>query len=172
MLMFAVLARERGRQFRLLLLPFLFCFATAHSSAASAASLNVKIRQVNPDSAVQQATCAEKQKCLLPIDIQSGATKETLTVNLNLIRGTVLAKFKTPKGYLYAGDKFSGDRVYKTIWQRVLAPGKASTEVVTLYLPAMPRPFEAPMLDAAHETALKIAHQVVATLEITTQPAP
>jgi hypothetical protein len=164
-------ARNRGRKSRVFLLPLLL-LASLHSQAAFSASLTVKIRQLNPDGAVQQVTCAAMQKCLLPVDIQSGATKETLTLNVNLMRGTLLAKFQTPKGFLFVGDTFFGDSVYKPIWQRVLTPGKASTEVVTLYLPAMPRPIEAPMLDVAHETALKIAHPVVATLEITRQLEP
>ena len=110
MLMFAILARERARLLRFLLLPFLFCFLTSHASAASAASLNVKVRQVNPDGAVQQVTCTDKEfKCLLPIDIQTGATKETLTVHVLDVPGNVLFEFETPKGYLYAGEKTPAD---------------------------------------------------------------
>jgi len=173
MLMFAVLARERPRLFRLWLLPFLFCLATTQGNAASAASLNVKIRQLNPTSEVQQVTCTQKTKCLLPIDIQTGATKETLTVNILFAAPTVLIKFQTPKGFLYAGTTTPDNKShYETLLPRTLTQGKTSTEDVTLYSPPVPNPFITPILDAAHEAELKIAHSAVATLEITTQPAP
>jgi|SRR6185437_2467384 len=167
MLMFVVLARERGCLFRPLLLPFLFCFVMAHGSAASAASLNVKIRQVNPDSAIQQVTCAPNTKCLLPIDIKTGATKQTLTVHVLYVPGNVLFEFETPKGYLYAGDKNPADAehaAYETIWTRGKAQSTASISPVTLFLPPVPHAEVAPMLSAVQQS--------VADLEITTVQAP
>lgn len=173
MLMFAVLARERGRLFRLLLLAFLFCFATVHSGAASAASLNVKIRQINPDGAVQQITCAEKKKCELPLDVQSGSTKQTLKVNVMFAVPRMLIRFQTPQGNLWAGDANSDNhRFYETFWPRTLSEGKTSTENVTLYSLAGPTPIMVTMVDADREAGLKITHTAVATVEITTQTAP
>jgi hypothetical protein len=168
MLMFAVLARERSRRFRLLLLPFLFCFASAHSSAASAASLTVKIRQVNPDGAVQQATCADHKKCLLPVAIQtSSAQKETLSVSIEFVPGNVLLEFQSPKGYLYTGSKTPADKnhgFYEIIWHKAVAPNKPVTSDITLFLPAVPHAEVAPMLN--------VAQQPVADLEITTEATP
>jgi len=167
MLMFAVLARERARLFRLLLLPFLFCVVTAHGSAASAASLNVKIRQLNPDSGIQQVTCTDNTKCLLPLDIQTGATKETLTVHVMFVPGNVLFEFETPKGYLYAGDKNPSDpqyAAYETIWTRGKAQSATSVSPVTLFLPLVQQAAVAPILSAVQ--------QPVADLEITTEATP
>ena len=165
-------ARIRGRKSRFLLFPLLL-LASLHSQAAfsaSTASLNVKIRQLNPDGQVQQVTCAEKQKCDLPIDIQTGSTKETLTVGLHFGRGMLLAEFKSARGYLYAASKLPDNHtIYEPIWHRAVTQGKASTEDVTLLLPAVPNAAMAPILDAAREASLKIAHASVATLEITTQ---
>lgn len=166
MLMFAVLAR--GRLFRLLLSAFLFCFATVHGGAASAASLNVKVRQVNPDSAIQQVTCTDKEfKCLLPLDIQTGATKETLTVHVLFVPGNALFEFESPKGYLYAGDRPQADKdypVYETIWHKAPVRNKPSTHDVTLFLPLVPRAGGVPILTAAQ--------QPVADLAITMEEAP
>lgn len=167
MLMFAVLARERGRLFRLLLLPFLFCFATAHISVASAASLNVKIRQLDPAGAVQQVTCAPNKKCVLPIDIQTGATKETLTVHVFFVPGNVLVEFQTPEGFLYAGDKNPADKQhspYETIWHNASARNKPTTYHITLFTPFAPRAEGAPIINAVKQS--------VADLEITMEEAP
>ena len=175
MLMFAVLARERGCLFRHLLLPLLLCFVTAHGSAASAASLNVKIRQLNPAGEVQQITCAPDTKCLLPIAIQTKqGKKETLTALILFGPGNVLFQFQTPNGYLYAWDKKSGgkDAVYETLWHNTAPSNKASTNNVTLFLPAVPRAAEAPILNIAREAALKAMHPAVADLEIIVEAAP
>jgi hypothetical protein len=161
MLMFAVLARERWRLFGPLSLPFLLCLVAVHGSAAFAASLNVKIRQVNPNGEIQQVTCSEKKKCVLPIDIQTGQAKETLTVGIGFVRGNVLLKFQTPKGYLYAGDKNPADKqnaMYETVWHEGVTAGKPSTSNVTLFLPLVPEPVTASILDSPQ--------QAVADLEI------
>jgi hypothetical protein len=167
MLMFAVLARERGRLFRLLLLPFLFCFVTAHGSVASAASLNVKIRQLNPAGEAHQVTCVERKKCVLPIDIQTGTTKETLTVDISFVPGNVLFKFQTPKGYLYAGAKNPADKehaIYETIWTGGKARSTPSISEVSLFLPVVPNAMLAPISNTVQ--------QPVADLEITTEETP
>lgn len=168
MLMFAVLARERARLFRLLLLPFLFCYLTAHGSAASAASLNVKVKQLNPTSEAQQVTCVLDAKCLLPIDIQTGSTKETLTVEASFMAGGVQFKFQTPKGYLYAGLTPQADPqypLYETIWHTAAGEaGTPSTTDITLFLPVVAFPVIA--------QATTSVEQSVAEIEITTEQQP
>jgi hypothetical protein len=167
MLMFAVLARERGCVFKFLLLPFLLCFVTAHGSAASAASLSVKIRQLKPDGQVQQVTCTSSKRCVLLVDIQTGATKETLTVGIDFVRGTVLARFQTTKGYLYAGNNPQADTkhpFYESIWHIATAAGKPSTADITLFFPLIPYPGGGMVLNAVQ--------QPVAELEITAVPQP
>jgi hypothetical protein len=159
-------ARNRGRKSRLLLLPLLL-LVSLHSQTAFSASLTVKIRQVNPDSETQQVTCTDNTKCVLPLDIQTGATKQTLTVHVLFVPGHVLFQFETPKGYLYAGDKTPADAqnaVYETIWTRGKAQSTASVSPVTLFLPLVPQAALAPMLSAVQ--------QPVADLEITTEAAP
>jgi len=169
---FQLTTRGRGRIPCFWLLPLLL-LASLHSQAASSASLTVKVRQLNPDGAVQQVTCAEKQKCVLPVDIQTGPTKETLTISIHFAKGSLLAEFKNSKGYLYASSKLSDNSTsYEPIWHRPLTQGQTATDDVTLLLPAVPDASMAPILDAAREAKLKTAHPSVATLEITTQPAP
>ena len=160
-------ARNRVRISRLLLLSILLLIALHSQSAFFSASLTVKIRQVNPDSAIQQVTCTNNTKCLLPIDIQTGATKQTLIVHVLFVPGNVLFEFETPKGYLYAGDKTPADKqhaVYETIWTRGKAQSKTTISPVTLFLPLVPHAEVAPMLSAGQ--------QPVADLEITTEQAP
>ena len=173
MLMFAVLARERGCLFRLLLMPFLFCFVMAHGSAASAASLNVKIRQLNPAGEVQQATCAVGTPCLVPVDIQTNQKKkETVNARIEFVPGNVLSEFKGPDGYLYAGDKADSDTQYETLWHAAVSPNKTSIYDVTLFLPAVPNADAAPILNAKYEAAHKTTHAAVADLEITMEQSP
>ena len=160
-------ARRRGRTVSLWLLSLFVLLVSLHSEAAFSASLTVKIRQVNPDSEVQQVTCTDNTKCVLPLDIQTGATKETLTVHVLFVPGNVLFEFETPKGYLYAGEKTPADvenAVYETIWTRGKAQSKASISPVTLFLPLVPLAALAPMLSAVQ--------QPVVDLEITTEEAP
>ena len=159
-------ARGRGRNTGFLLLSGLFfLLVSLHSEAAFSASLTVKIRQVNPDSAIQEVNCAERAKCVLPIDIQTGTTKQTLTVHVHFV--PVLFEFETPKGFLYAGDKSPADKqnaVYQTIWTKGKAQSKSTISPVTLFLPLVPHAEVAPMLSAVQ--------QPVADLEITTVQAP
>jgi hypothetical protein len=167
MLMFAVLARERRRLFSLLLLTFLLCAVTAHGSPASAASLNVKIRQLNPNGTVQQVTCVPKTKCLLPIDIQTGSTKESVTVHVLYVPGNVLFEFETPKGFFYAGDTTPADKqnvVYEPRWHGVKPQTTPTTTNVTLFLPLVPHVEVAPILNAVK--------QRVADVEIITEQGP
>jgi hypothetical protein len=144
-----------------------------HSEAAYSASLNVKIRQLTPDGAVQQVTCAEKQKCELPLDIQTGSTKQTLTVSVLFSAPRMMIRFQTPKGNLYAGETNPDNKhYYESLLPRTVSQGKASTESVTLYSLAGPTPIMVMMVDADREAGLKITHTAVATLEITTQTTP
>jgi hypothetical protein len=156
-----------------LLLAVFLSFVSLHSEAAYSASLNVKIRQLNHDGAVQQVTCAEKQKCELPLDIQTGSTKQTLTVSVLFATPRMMIRFQTPKGLLYAGTTTPDNKShYEAFWPRTLSQGQTSTENVTLYSLAGPTPIIVPIVDADREAGLKITHSVVATLEITTQTAP
>jgi len=145
----------------------LFLLVSLHSEAAFSASLTVKIRQLNPDGAVQQVTCAPKTKCLLPIDIQTGATKETLTVHVLFVPGNVLFEFETPKGFFYAGDTTPADShniLYEPRWHGVKPQKTPSTTNVTLFLPLVPHAEMAPILNAVK--------QRVGDLEIITEQAP
>ena len=168
MLMFAVMGRERGRLLRLLLLPLLLSFAVIHSNAASAASLSVKIRQVNPDSAPQQVTCTRDTKCVLPLKIKTNQS-QTVDVNVRIefVPGNALLEFQTGKGFLYAGDKNPPNKqhgTYEVIWHSAVAKDKASVSGVTLFLPAVPHAEVAPIL--------QVPQQAVADLEITLEAAP
>jgi hypothetical protein len=167
-------ARNRGRKSRRLLLPFLV-LASLQSQTAFAASLTVKIRQVNPAGDVQQVTCASKTKCVLPIDIQTKqGKKETLTALILFAPGAALFQFQTPDGFLYAWDKKPGDEnaVYETVWHEAVPAKNPLTANITLFLPALPRAVGAPILNVAHEAEQKVAHQPVADLEMTVAAAP
>jgi len=165
--LFKPATRRGGRNTGLLLLSLLFLLVSLHSEAAFSASLAVKIRQVNPSRDVQQVTCTEHKKCVLPIDIQTGATKETLTVHVLFVPGNALVEFESPKGFLYAGDKSPADKqhaTYETIWQPAKATNKLATSDITLFYPVVPFAAVAPILTAPQ--------QAVADLEITTEETP
>jgi hypothetical protein len=160
-------ARMRRRISRLLLLSLPFFLVSLHSEAAPSASLTVKIKQLNPGGAVQQVTCIPNAQCVLPVDIQIGASRETLKVGIDFVRGTVLARFQTPKGYLYAGNNPQADvrhPLYESIWHGATVAGKPSTANITLFLPLIRYPGVGMMLDAVQ--------QPVAELEITMEPQP
>lgn len=143
MLMFAVVARERSRLFRFLLLPFLLCYVTGHANAASTASLNVKIRQLNPDSAIQQAICADGKQCQLTLPLVTAQGKKTdLTVSAFFVPNTMLLRFQTPDGYFYTRDKTVTDQHqdYETTLHKKVTPEKSATYDVTLYLPMASTP--------------------------------
>lgn len=102
----------------------------------------------------------------MPIDIQTGPIKETLTVHVLFVPGNALFEFETPKGFLYAGDKTPADKrtaIYRTIWYEDKAKNTPSTNV-TLFLPLVPHAEVAPMLNTVQTP--------VADLEITTEAAP
>ncbi|MGC2223364.1 MAG: hypothetical protein WA624_13890 [Methylocella sp.] len=141
--------------------------SASHAEAAGAASLNVKIRQLNPDGQAQQVTCGVNAKCPLSLDIQTGSTKETLTVDISFVPGNVLFTFETPKGFLYGGEKTPADpphAIYETVWHRGVVEGTPSTSNVTLFGPPVPKAFSAPMLSTVP--------QPVADLEVTLVQAP
>jgi len=166
-------ARRRGRYNGFFLLPAFFLLMSLHSEAAFSASLTVKVRQTNPDSAVQQVTCAEKQKCELPLDIQTGSTKQTLKASVQFAMPRMMIRFQTPKGPLFVDETNPDNKhFYEAFLPRTLNEGKASTEKVTLYSLSGPTPIMVMMVDADREAGLKITHTAVATLEITTQTAP
>lgn len=165
-------AHKCRRKSRILLLPILL-LASLHTQAAPSTSLKVKIRQLNPDGAFQQVTCALKTKCTLPIDIQTGSAKQTLTASVLFAPPRMMIRFQTPQGNLWAGDANSDNhRFYETLWPRTLSEGKTLTENVTLYSLTGPTPIMVMSVDADREAGLKISHTAVATLEITTQTAP
>jgi hypothetical protein len=147
-------------------------FISLHSAAAFSASLTVTIRQLNPDSAVQQVTCVDHQKCVLPLVINAGQpTTQSLNINIEYIPGDLLLEFQAPKGYFYADDTVDTIGFYNTIWSKAVPGDKPATYDVTLFQPLVPH-MEALILSVAHEASLNIAHAAVANLEITTQPVP
>jgi hypothetical protein len=164
---FQLATRRRGRNRCLRFLPVLFLLVSLHSEAASSASLSVKIRQLNPASEVQQVTCNEHKKCVLPIGIQTGATKQTLTVHVLFAPGNVLFEFETAKGFLYAGDKSPSDKQhakYRAMWQPAQAQNTPASSNITLFLPSVSL--------AATARILTVPQQPVADLEITTEETP
>src|SRR5579883_2734497 len=164
---------KKKNKTRILLLSISLLSVALFSESAFAASLTVKIRQVNPHGAAQQATCAENTKCPVEVNIHTGGKKEALTVNIHFVKDTLLAEFQTPTGFLYAVSTLSDNTAfYETIWHRLLADDKPSTEDVTLYLPEVRSAPAAPILNVAQEAAAKASHQPVATLEITIQRGP
>ena len=159
-------ACRRGRTVSLWLLSLLFLLMSLHSEAAFSASLTVKIRQVNPDGAIQQVTCTDNTNCLLPLNIQTGTTSETVTVHLLFAPGNVLFDFETPKGYLYARDSKPSDprAFYRTLWHGSTAKDNPSVNDVSLFLPLVAR---------AQSTPLRATVDgPVADLEITTEALP
>ena len=140
--------------------------APAKTAPSAAKSLSVTIRQVNPDGTAQHVKCSEHKKCVLPIAIQTGAKKQTLTVHILFVSGNVLFEFETPKGYLYAGPKTPADKTadYETIWHKTPVQLKSPVVDVTLFQPLVPRATGAPFL--------KTPQQAVADLEITTGETP
>jgi hypothetical protein len=163
-------ARRRGRSTGLLLLSALFLLVSLYSeaafSASPSASLIVTIKQVNPAGGLQTVTCAVKQKCLLPVTIQNGSQRETVTAHILFVPGNVMFAFETHDGYLYARDKNADPKYpfYKTMWATAVSPNKSSTRDVTLFLPAVPL--------AALARIVKTVQQPVAELEITMEAAP
>ena len=152
-------AHRGGRYAGFLLFSALFLLVSLHSGAAFSASLAVKIRQLNPPGAIQQVTCAEHQKCLLPIEINPAQLQaETLTVALTFASGNLIARFLLPKGTLFAGDKGDTSGHYFPIWHKSLTTNGPSTYDINLFLPVAP--------NAAS------TQQPIAALEITAQPNP
>ncbi len=145
-------------------LTLLFLLVPLHSEAAPApspSSLTVKIRQIDTSGEVQQVTCSPKAKCLLPLDIQTKqGKKETLTVQILFVPGSVLFQFETPDGYLYSRDNNADVKhtFYETIAHNAVVPNKPLTRDITLFLPAARLALATPMV--------KTAQQPVAVLEI------
>jgi hypothetical protein len=160
------------------LLAALLILSAFHCEAASAASLMVKVQQLNPAGGLQSVTCTENTKCLLPIAITTAQGKQdTLTVAILFAPTSILLSFQTSKGYLYAVTKGETDAYYRTLWSTSFGQAppsveKPSVDDVALVLPAVPNAFLAPMLDVASESAKNIKHDAVADLNITLQLAP
>ncbi len=135
-----------------------------HSTTALAASLNVKIRQLDHAGEAKAAICKELKKCDVPLDIQTAQGKKAVTVQVEFFKGSGLRlEFQTPKGYLYARDKNPADAIrgmYETIWHTDVGKVK-SPYSVSLFLPAVPNPITAPLLNKANEP--------IADLEITAE---
>jgi hypothetical protein len=151
-------ARSRGRYFSLLLLSF-FLTVSLHSEAApaSAPSLTVKIRQINPASAVQQIVCASHQRCDLPIALNAAAPEvDALTISLTYAPDNLLARFKTAHVMLVAADKGDASGSRSAIWHKHLPASGPATYGITLYLP---------VASAGGPT-----YRPVADIELTAQP--
>lgn len=160
---------------RMVLLFFPVLLISLYSEAAHSASLTLKIRQLNPDGPVQQVTCTEKSKCVLPVAIHVAQPQnQSVSAQILFVRGSVLITFKTPDGYLYTGEKESADKdaAYETIWHGTVAPSKPSIHNATLFLTAVPNAVVAPILNVAKEAEKKTAHPAVADLEISLEAAP
>ena len=159
----AACKRRRNSGLLLLSLALLCAF---HSKPANAASLIVKMRQLNPDGQLQQVTCSVKQKCVLPIDIQTGQTKETLTVGILFVPNGVAMRFQTPEGFLFTGEREPTDKysVYEGDWHDALATGNSKTSVTTLFIPLRQYP-KVGLLRGDMK-------QPVTDLEITTEQLP
>lgn len=140
------------------------------ASSAFAASLNVKVRQLNPAGASHAVLCVPNTKCLLPLDIRTASGKsETVTAEFSYSSKvpTLLAEFRTKQGYFYTGEKNPADRktaFSETIWRGFYDKSKAQTFNTTLFLPAVPNPVTAMIL--------RTAQNPVADLEITVEVAP
>ncbi len=127
----------------------------------------MSVRQINPAGDVKQVTCQSRKKCVLPLDIQTGTTRQTLTVGISFVSGNLLVQFQTPKGFLYAGEKTPTDAkhpLYLATWPLAVPKGKAATTQVTLSEPLVEAPITAPMVDKPGKA--------VADLEITVEAKP
>jgi hypothetical protein len=159
----------------------LLCIHVAAAAETSAAAgkpqtVAVTIRQINPGGDTQSVTCTENTKCLLTIALSetNPVRKEDVTVQINFSPGALLLEFQTPRGYLYAGETLpdARDSNYEVIWHADLTSVANLTKNITLYLPLVERPIEAPILNIAAEAAKSAGHPAVATVEVTAQPSP
>ena len=149
------------------LLPLLILF---HSESAFSASLTVAVRQVNPDGALQQITCAVHQaNCVVPVALNGGQI--SLTVHVEYAPGNLLLEFQSPTGYYYANETVDTVGLYRTIWGKAVPGVQPATYHVTLFQPLVSH-MEAPILSVAQEAAKSITHAVVVNLQITTTPGP
>jgi len=127
----------------------------------------MSVRQINPAGDVQQITCASRKKCVLPFEIQTGTTKQTVTVGTSYVSGSFAMQFQTPKGFFYASDKIPTDTkhpLYMATWPVALPKAKAATTLITLFEPLVDSPITAPPLDKAGKA--------VADLEVTVEETP
>jgi len=150
------------------------CGVPAAHAANTPTPLAVSIKQVTPDGPAQQSTCALNKPCPVAVAIKSPKLQsDTVTVNVHYAGKGLLLTFQTPKGYLYAGETLPGanNNQYVTIWHRDFTVGKPSSDEITLYLPLVSQPVQAPILSVADEAARKSDHPTVATIQVTTQPA-
>lgn len=149
----------------------LLCVAF-YAQSALADSLNVKIRQINPDSATEQVTCAYQQKCSLQLAINHDrATAQKLSVNIQYVPSMMIFQFEGKDGFFYSADQDIKDGVYNVFWPQ-MTPEGTSTYRVTLFLPAVSHPEKAPLLSMADEAARQAVHTPIATLEITATSGP
>ncbi len=156
--------RKIARSVSVLLLTVL---AFLPCESAFAASVMVAIKQLNPNSATQQTTCALAQKnCVLPLTINAGLpTAQSLNVQVKYIAGRLILMFQTSNGYYYVGDTGSTKGFYNVMWGRPVNGSQPATYNITLaqpltqyYLPTPP--------------AVNVAHPSVANLQITATPGP
>ncbi len=157
--------KKNNRRFTALAISFM---AILHAQSASAASLNVKIRQVDPAGNLKTITCAPNKKCELPLDIKTKTKTETVTVGINFTPPhNILIAFQTPQGFLYAEEKDPGRQhfgKYQATWMGAELHEKPTPAIVNLFEPYVPSPVLAPPLNTAKDH--------VADLEITVEAAP
>ncbi len=153
---------------------FLLLLSLLPAKAAAAASLTVKVGQVNPVSAVQQATCVYKEKCSLQLPINQGqADAQTLSIKIQYIPTKMIFQFEGKDGFFYSADEGIKDGVYNVFWpQNTPDDSTTATYHVTLFGPTVLHPESALMLRMTDETARQAVHTPIATLEITATSNP
>lgn len=136
------------------------------AGAASAASLTVAVRQVNPDSAPQTVTCQLKSSCNLPFVINAGQpSAQSLNINIAYVSGRMAVTFQIESKYFYTGDTGDTKNPYNVLWIKEVSGNAPASHQVTLF-----QPLSEGLID--RKPVWAIEHTSVANLEITATPVP
>src|SRR5690348_13439870 len=79
----------------------------APTPASVPTKINVTIQPAS--GTAQKATCGDTYKCSMDVSIQAAGKAQTLTVDVFYAGGGTLITFRTPDGYLYAGETKQAD---------------------------------------------------------------